>query len=461
VKLSYSRALFALVLAALAWLSLRPEPRAERALDLVLLPTRVLAEVARPLRFFARARVEAAEKRLAEFGPLELAASRELDAAERRAALPQEPALLAGRGFVHAEVLARAPGRLDRILVQLDPGGGAVVAPGMPVVHGDVYVGRVACVNAALEQAAIDLVTGAGFFVGGRLETAERAPPVRMVAGGLARLGGGEAVALGVHNPESARGLAGLVRVDEGEGDSRYEPYAQEARGFRLGALRQVGEEQHEIEPELDYLHGLFRVVVVLPNAAGAGVEPASAEPRDVLSDGGWVRVRVIGAFEPARWREGLKLDAGAWRGVRAGAAVVCSARLVGRVVHATPLSSDVALLGDPGCSMPVLARVFGEDQPRVLGRLHSLGREDEGTLLLAWRPVTPIAADAPGPAELPAQLFSGSGELGVPRGLVIGDTFLPRGAGPHVLRVVQHVDTRDLEDLWVRRALALPVDCP
>jgi hypothetical protein len=279
-----------------------------------------------------------------------------------------------------------------------------------------------------------------------------------MVVGGLARLEGSPALA--VHNPESARGLAGLVRVDEG--DSRYEPYALQAQGFRLGLLRQVGEELHEIEPELDYLHGLFRVAIVLPAAAlpSAAREP-SGGTRDVLSDGGWTRTRAIGAFEPARWREGVKVDAGDWSGVRAGAAVVCSARLVGRVAHATPLSSDVALLGDPGCAVPVLARVTGEDAPRILGRLHSLGREESGDLLLAWDPVTPIAADAPGPAELPAQLFTGSGELGVPRGLVVGDTFLPRGPGPHVLRVVQHVDTRDLEELWVRLTPTLPGDCP
>jgi cell shape-determining protein MreC len=458
VKLSYSRALFVLSFAALVYLALRPDPRAERALDLLLLPTRALAEIAGPIRLLARSRVEAAETRLAEFGALELAASRELDAAERRSALPRDEKLRANRAFAHAQVLARVPGRLDRVLVELDPGAGALVSAGMPVVHGDVYVGRVACVHAERDQAAVDLVTGAAFFVGGRLETAAPAPPVRMVVGGLARLDGDDGLALGVHNPESMRGLAGRVRVEEA--DSRHEPYALQAAGFLLGSLRQVGEEQHEIEPELDYLHGLFRVVIVLP-AGGGGAALAEPESRDVLSDGGWMRARVIGAFEPARWREGLKVDAGDWRGVRDGAAVVCAARLVGRVVHATPLASDVALLGDPGCAVPVLARVSGEEAPRVLGRLHSLGREDAGTLLLAWRPVTPIAADGAGPAELPAQLFTGSGELGVPRGLVIGDTFLPRGPGPHVLRVEQHVDTRDLEELWVRLAPELPGDCP
>ena len=55
----------------------------------------------------------------------------------------------------------------------------------------------------------------------------------------------------------------------------------------------------------------------------------------------------------------------------------------------------------------------------------------------------------------------AGAGAIGVPRGLAIGNTTLPRGPGPHVLRVEQSVDTRHLDRLWVRRIQDPPQDCP
>jgi len=458
--LSYSRAFFAIALGVLMWVSLRPDPRIEGALDLVLLPTRILAELTVPLRWLARKEVRAAERRLQEFQDVEHAASRLLHEAERRMALPKQARLLEGRSFVHAQVIQRPRDNLDRLLVQLQPGAGVVVQPGMPVVHGDVYVGRVACVDPPRDQAAVDLVTGRGFFVGARLESPTEDPlraarPVRMVVGGLAD-DAPDPYALALHNPETSQQIEGVVRVEEGQ--SAPELWADQARDFVLGVL-DGRNETYWVRPGLDYLHGLFHVVIVCP-AGDAPVAPQMG--LDVLEDGNWTGVRVLGHGQPSALREAIVIDAGSWKGVQDEAAVVFAARLIGRVRRVGRLSSRVSLLGDRGFRVPVLARVNGEDAPRVLGQLVSLGRDrSDAAVLLHWMPVQPIGADEPGPAELPAQLFTGAGALGVPRGLAIGDTLLPRGTGPHVLRVVQSVDARLLDRLWVRHIPAPPQDCP
>jgi len=440
------------------WVSLRPSPRIEGALDLLLLPTRVLAELTVPVRWLARKQVRAAEQRLQGLQELEHAASRSLYEAERRMALPKQARLLAGRSFVHAQVIGRPRDNLDRLLVQLQPGAGSAVHPGMPVVHGDVYVGRVACVDSTRDQAAVDLVTGRGFFVGARLRgTSEdqgpAARPVRMVVGGVTEEGGDYALAL--HNPETSQGLSGTVVVEEGQ--SAPELWADQAHDFVLGVL-EGRDETYWVRPGLDYLHGLFHVVIVCP----AGDAPVDSDRGlDVLEDEQWTGVRVLGHGQPSSLREAVVIDAGSWKGVQDQAAVVFAARLIGRVRQVGRLSSCVSLLGDQGFRIPVLARVSGEDAPRVLGQLVSLGRDaSDGAVLLRWKPVPPIAADEPGPEQLPAQLFTGAGALGVPRGLAIGDTLLPRGPGPHVLRVVQSVDPRLLDSLWVRRIAAPPEDC-
>jgi cell shape-determining protein MreC len=451
--------LFAIALSVLAWISLRPDPRLEGALDLALSPTRVLAELTVPVRWLARKQVRAAERRLQGLQEAEHQASQALYEAERRMALPTRPELLSGRSFVHARVVGRPRDNLDRLLVQLQPGSGRVVQTGMPVVHGDVYVGRVACVTPDRDQAAVDLVTGRDFFVGARLEslTEGSSPtrPVRMVVGGLTDEGG-EAYALALHNPETSQELQGVVRVEEG--DSAPELWADQARDFVLGSLAGRNE-SYWVRPGLDYLHGLFHVVIACP----AGEAPVASEPEpDVLEDGHWTGVSVLGHGQPSSLREAIVIDAGSWKGVQDQAAVVFAARLVGRVRQVGRFSSRVSLIGDRGFRVPVLARVNGEEAPRVLGQLVSLGRDpSDGAVMLRWTPVQPIGTDQPGPEALPAQLFTGAGALGVPRGLAIGDTLLPRGPGPHVLRVVQSVDLRWLDRLWVRRIPDPPEDCP
>jgi hypothetical protein len=139
---------------------------------------------------------------------------------------------------------------------------------------------------------------------------------------------------------------------------------------------------------------------------------------------------------------------------VRVGAAAVVGPRVVGRVVSARAFDAELALLGDPGLSLPVLASIEGRAAPLVLGRLVALGRDDDGALRFAWR----RRGDTGGPdleggdEPWPATLFTGSGDPGLPRGLVIGHTVLPVGPGPHVLRVADDADLRRLGNVHLRR---------
>jgi hypothetical protein len=201
-----------------------------------------------------------------------------------------------------------------------------------------------------------------------------------------------------------------------------------------------------EVEPLLDYRAGLFQVVVVCPADVRRHAERSGVEE---LDDGRWRKVGATTSGDPSPWREGLKLGAGAWNGVHTGAAVVSGSRLVGRVARATPLSADVSLLGDPGCWIPAIARIAGREQPLVLGRLVSLGRDadDARAIRIHWDAVLEWDGDTPADAEL----FTGSGEPLVPRGLLLGTARVPNGPGPHVLVVRQPVDTSAVRRLWVR----------
>jgi hypothetical protein len=54
------------------------------------------------------------------------------------------------------------------------------------------------------------------------------------------------------------------------------------------------------------------------------------------------------------------------------------------------------------------------------------------------------------------ARLFTGAGELGVPSGLLIGETELSCAGGPQVIEVALLVDARLLRRLWVWRGIEL-----
>jgi hypothetical protein len=350
------------------------------------------------------------------------------------------------------------------------------------VVCGDAFVGRVLEVRPASDgegaRVLVELVTAADFRVGAQVapEAAE-AEPVYLTAGGLQvpRRGRGEArsVHLAVHQPSSNALQGGLARVhelfaDEGE-------QAELGEGFRLGQVRRDGE--HDtwwIEPELDYLDGLFQVALV------ARADPASREPApsaSVLDDGGWLATRAMTPGDPAPWRSTLKIPLGRRDGVREGAAVTgVGARLLGRVSRAGLATSDVALLGDPGFTLAAVACLEGDPEPRILGRLTSLGRGKDGEVRLRWWvrvPLDPGAtepAGGAGPASatndspLRARIYSGSGDPGLPGGLYLGSAELPRSARPgEVCEVVLEplVEPADVRRLFVREAAAEPGSGP
>jgi len=68
---------------------------------------------------------------------------------------------------------------------------------------------------------------------------------------------------------------------------------------------------------------------------------------------------------------------------------------------------------------------------------LISLGRNEAGRIVLRWETDHPLdAAAAFGEASMKASLFTGSGQHGVPLGLILGETVLPTRAGTHELEL-------------------------
>jgi hypothetical protein len=359
-------------------------------------------------------------------------------------------------------------------VIRLESDSTEGIVRGLPVVAGEVFVGRIERVDPAAGQAVVSLITGRDTFVGARLSPDDpEQPSVRMVVGGVlqarapleqvAGTGGsgeggepappasGAAVPdrylLAVHNPSRRDLSPGLVMVDEGLDGERLDALAD---GFLLGRPVVNGGDprrpSYGIEPQLDYRTGLFQLVVVAPRDLVRDPEEAAL---DVLEDpDAWREVEVTASADPAAWREGVKLDAGWWNGLASGAAVVSGSHLVGRVKRASPISSDVALLGDPGFHIPALARVEGHASPRVLGSLDTLGRDPDGAhVRFLWNARAPRTVERATRAEI----FTGSGEPRVPRGLLLGVTELPAGEGLHELDVEQPVDTREVQSLWVR----------
>ncbi|MDP6763453.1 MAG: hypothetical protein QF903_09115 [Planctomycetota bacterium] len=458
-------------------LALKPFPPAERVLDALLLPTRVLPELAAPLAWARASSVRAAEHALAaaaeeEEGRIALA----LEEA-RRACLPTDPELLAGRRRIHGEVVGRSPQGLDRVVVRLASLRG--VEAGLPVVSGDAYLGRIAALDAdGRREATLDLVTGADFLVGARLVATgagvEGESTARMVVGGLAPrvaapgAGGSEGGAgagrsaedhrLAVHNPSPRNVSFGDVLVDEprpadhgGLGDR----WSWLANGYRLGTLEAAGigrgRRLLRVRPELDYRGGLHQVIVLAPSA-GDGDGEEVGEALATLDPSRWLAARVLAPSSLSPRRDGLRLAAGRWSGVREGAAVAFGARLVGVVEHAGWATADVRLLGDPGLSLTLLARLAGEPAPRSVGEVTVLGRDALGAVRLRWEARLPLGGVGAEPVE--AELLTGSGRSGVPAGLLVGHALLPRGAGTHELSVRSDARVERLLRLKVHRAL-------
>ncbi len=450
MSLSSSRLLYLALTLCLAVLAFLPQASAARWLDLAMVPTRVLGELASPIGMFARREARAAEQTLSSATLSEYAKSGALALEERMFALPDENDLISNRRFVHALVVHRFRDAPDRVECALEEQAGPELVVGLPVVLSNSYVGRVAGVDLHSGRITVHLVTGKDFRVGASCAAADPSDPdVEMVVGGLeATRESGTPLAL--HNPSRTLDLAGLVRVDDALNPRA--PFPNLSKGFRLGVLASSQPERFAILPEIDFRNGLFRVVVVLPPE----VSPRGpARDSDVFAPENWRVVRAYSACEPALWREGVKIDLPRSAGARPDAAVVAGARLVGFVTRAGALDSDVALLGDIGVSVPAQALVVGELAPLVLGHLISTGRKfPGGPVRFLWTPVHALEPAADGAMSRRASLFTGAGELGVPRGLLIGETSLPCGEGPHEIEVIERVDTRLLRKLWVWRGI-------
>lgn len=438
-----------------AVLSVRPVATVEPLVELVFVPTRWIAELVAPLEWVRLREVRAAEARLDRVAREVRGEAAALLTLEQRAALPR-PELQSGRRLIHGEVLRRSRGDLDRIEVHVASTEGIV--PGLPVVTGDHYLGRVARVDREHPNLVqVDLVTRGGFRVGAsvrRLDWRGRpvGAPVSFVVGGLAKEVEGDRpgqLQLALHNP-TLRGIeSGEVVVDEPED---LEPtLARLSRGFRVGELETVrtasGARLHRIGTPLDFRSGLFQVLVLAPGERTA--DPARLE-LDTFVDGNWIPVSALTRGDLTPLREGRRLSRGSLAGVREGAAVALGAHLVGRVGETGPTTSDLLGLGDPGLRLAVLARLDGEAAPRPLGELVALGRDrGDGQLRFRWVCRVDIApAEDGGPRA--AELYTGSGEDGVPRGLFVGRTLLPAGRGEHLLRVEQDAEVSDLRSLFV-----------
>jgi len=462
VGLTRKRTLYFITFLALVVLSLRPVGEFERGMGYVMAPLRLAVELVAPLSWATRGSVRAAT---APATPVEdeRRSCAELLLADQTSARPTRSELRAGRVLIHAEVVGRRTASRDRIVVELPPS--AVVQPGMPVVHGDHYVGRVIRVVAAhgaeRPRATVELVTASDFRIGACMS---EAPFSRLVVGGLAPpVEGTNALMLAAHKPADRRVVGGGVEVFEHEA---IDPsgFVGLANGYRLGELVKLvssaGREEGApripaVRPGLDYKSGLYQLVVLgLSDPDGASEQLLDHDP---FAPEGWLQADVALGGAPSFWREGRKLKAGFTAGVEVGAAVRSGARFVGRAVAVQALTANVALLGDPGLELPGLALVDGRVAPFSLGRLVVLGRTAAGDVRLRWDALVQLSEE-PGGEPVHAVLYTGSGELGVPRGLLVGETSLPSGPGPHELVLVapssEHVPTT----LEVRRAVSSDV---
>jgi len=448
---SRSRTLLLIVFLFLAALALRRRSEMAEGIEAAFLPARALRVLASPLAWLSFGEVRAAEERLAAGEEARRAAALAALEAAQVSAAPSERSLAQGRGLVHAEVVDRLADDTDRVLVRFAPG--SAVEPGMPVVCGDYFVGRVRSVpNPGRGEATVDLVTRRDFRVGAAVESAG-APALELVVGGLMPRGGGKGApkgdrALAAHCPSDRSITEGEARVREIEVGPA-DPFRGLADGFLLGSLesaRRGAADLLMVRPGLDYESGLSQVGILCPS----GTAPAAPDlARDPFQPAHWLDASLAIAGDASFWREGRLLLAGTPAGVRDGAALAFGASFLGTVVAAGDRTSKIALLGDPGLELTALAAPeLGKPIP--IGRLVSLGRDrSDGCLLLRWSPTVAMQGLV---EDLPVALYTASGHRSVPPGLLVGRCRLPRGRGPFVLRVRQEESGRLLVRVRVWR---------
>lgn len=436
--------------AALVFQGVRPNRWVEAWTERLLAPLRYAAELGAPFAVLRSREASAADVALARGAGAEAREGARVLARLAERALPQDPALEPGRVFLAAEVIGR-PSKDECWVTWPRP---ADVPLGTPAVCGDAFVGRVIEVRSSPRPLArVQLVTHATFRLGAEVRAgSESEGPIFLTAGGLrAPRSRSEPrfVRLAVHQPSSTRLTGGLARVHELFADA--DESAALADGFRLGLLRREGERSDLwIEPELDYLTGLHHLALVLAPSQ----TPAAAAPPSLLEDGRWLATRALTTQDASPWRSALKLPLGSADGLRAGAAVTSiGARLVGRVLHVGRGASDVGLIGDPGFHLTAVALPEGSDEPLVLGGLAAIGRAGPGAVRLRWWVRLPLALVGSA-GSVPARLFTSPGDPGLPGGLFLGTTLLPRVAAvgeEHELVLHMGVEASDLGRLFVR----------
>lgn len=442
---------------------LRPIPALDELLATALVPLRHAAELAWPLAHLRTRSASAAERELALAAEDEAALGQRVLARLAERALPADPALRAGRVFLPAEVTGR-PSKDECWIAYPGP---AEVASGTPVVCGDVFVGRVVELRPGARPAArVQLITHAHARVGAEVAAGVAAGaaagggsasegPVFLTVGGLRvprSRAEPRAMRLAAHQPSSVRLEGGLARVHELFADA--DEAAALADGFRLGTVHRAGERNDFwVEPELDYLDGLFHLALVLAPEDAPALAPVPAP----LEDGRWLTTRALVPRDASPWRSTLALPLGRDDGLREGAAVTSvGARLVGRLLAVGHARADVALLDDPGLDLGAVALVDGLAEPLVLGRLTALGRAGPGAVRMRWWVRVSSALAGEGEA-VRARLFTSPGDPGLPGGLYLGTTLLPRAAAAGEEREIvltTGFEARELGRLFVRRAL-------
>lgn len=477
--LSRSGTLFLIGLLALIGLSLHPVAGVEAFVGALFAPARLLAELALPLRALSAKSVRASEAETQAAAEAERARSRALLIAAQEAAMPAEASLHRGRALVGAHVVQRMAKNRDRVILRHPADSG--VAPGMPVVCGDVYVGRVVEIDARHPGTCLaELVTARGFRVGAvvdasdaehestpdfrasKAKATEPAEPARFVVGGV--LGDardrGTALHLSAQFPSDHEVKEGDLRVAEDDATD----FARLADGFRLGRLEQVCPRGMDprvdrllpgVRPLVDYASGLSQLAIVCPPEMSTAGPVLAVDPFDAPS---WIDARVLLAGDPSVLRVTRKLALRASSGVHAGAALSLGARFVGRVGCVGAWSADARLLADEGVSFHAMARVEGVDAPQALGLLVSLGADGDG-VAFTWPATIPLDTSKPGPLQ--AEVWTAAGEPDVPPGLLVGTTTLPRGRGPLELHVKPAQDPHDALHFAVWRGREKVTEAP
>ncbi|MDE0914701.1 MAG: hypothetical protein OSB57_05935 [Planctomycetota bacterium] len=458
MRTSRTRTLYHLSLAGLALLALRPVDPLVRALDVLLAPSAVLSHLCAPLAWMGGRPAIAGEGQEEAAYAAQLA----LEQAVLASAEPQNPLRvekLAGMRALRAEVSGRPRDDRDRIWLRLAQAGNiSSLRTGDAVVSGDAFIGTVdveaSRLTAQVGVVEVQLVTGAQFRVGAEIdpEDSRFTGPIvgrrRMVVGGLAPHP--DRILLAVHNPEQPGGVGARVIVSE---TVRVGVRTHLANGFVLGVLargipaawehasaRLAEESLLGIQPIMDFAHGLHQVLILTdsePEAIGNGATEMVLPVQDAAA---WRSTQLLLRGESSPLRAGRKISSGSVNGVSVGAAVSVGTHLLGRVIRVGPLGADLSLLADPGLRISTIALLQDGSgkRPHVLGQLTSLGKGAAGSVRFHW-PAT-LTLEVPSGWEpdvgLPAQIWTGSGDDGLPRGLLIGETDLPFGPGPHIIEV-------------------------